>query len=267
MTATTESPIDPHAQIAPDAQIGPYCVVGPHVTIGAGTRLISNVTLMGRVTIGRDNVLYPGVAIGGEPQDRNFRGSDTGVIIGDHNLIRESVTLHRGSDAPPGVTSMGNNCYLMACSHVGHDCRLGDNVVLVNGALLGAHVHVMDHATLSGGAVVHPRTTIGEYSFISGLSRVVHDVPPYLCVDADRATPRGVNVVALRRNGFPEDVVAVLADAYRLIYREKMGLDEIRESFRRNGRLVPQVTQLLSFVEMQQEGRHGRAREVIRSAA
>jgi UDP-N-acetylglucosamine acyltransferase len=140
-------------------------------------------------------------------------------------------------------------------------------VVLVNGALLGAHVHVMDHATLSGGAVVHPRTTIGEYSFISGLSRVVHDVPPYLCVDAARATPRGVNVVALRRYGFPEDVVAVLADAYRLIYREKMGLDEIRESFRRNGRLVPQVTQLLSFVEMQQEGRHGRAREVIRSAA
>lgn len=267
MTATPDSPIDPQAQIAPDTEIGPYCVVGPHVTIGAGTRLISNVTLMGRVTIGRENVLYPGVAIGGEPQDRNFRGADTGVTIGDHNLIRESVTIHRGSDQPPGDTIIGNHCYLMACSHVGHNCRLGDNVVLVNGALLGAHVHVLDHATLSGGAVVHPRTTIGEFSFVSGLSRVVHDVPPYLSVDADRAAPRGVNLVALRRNGFQDDVITALADAYRLIYRDQLSPDEIRERLRRGGRLVPQVTQLLSFVEMQQDGRHGRAREAIRSAA
>jgi UDP-N-acetylglucosamine acyltransferase len=207
------------------------------------------------------------VAIGGEPQDRNFRGSNTSVVIGDHNLIRESVTVHRGSDDPPGVTFIGSNCYLMACSHVGHDCRLGDNVVLVNGALLGAHVHVHDHATLSGGAVVHPRTTIGEYSFVSGLSRVVHDVPPYLFVDADKAMPRGVNLVALRRHGFTEEIVSSLTDVFRLIYREKMGLDEIRERFRRSGRLVPQVTQLLSFVEMQGEGRHGRAREAIRRAA
>jgi UDP-N-acetylglucosamine acyltransferase len=222
---------------------------------------------MGRVTIGKGNVLYPGVVIGGEPQDRQDRGGNTQVIVGDHNVLRESVTVHRGSQAREAVTRVGNNCYLMACAHVGHDCRLGNNVVLVNGALLGAQVHVMDHATLSGGAVVHPRTTIGEYSFVSGLSRVRHDVPPYLAVDADGAVPCGVNTVGLRRHGFPQEIVQALTETHRLFYIEQKGLDEIRETLRRDGRLVPQVTHLLGFLQMQQEGRHGRAREVRRSAA
>jgi UDP-N-acetylglucosamine acyltransferase len=241
--------------------------VGPDVTIGAGTRLVGHVTLLGKVTIGKGNVLYPGVVVGGEPQDRNFRGGNTQVVVGDHNVIRESVTIHRSSDPINGVTTVGSNCYLMACSHVGHDCRLGNNVVLVNGVLLGARVHVGDHATLSGGSVVHPRTTVGEYSFASGLSRVLHDVPPYLVIDTDAAAPKGVNTVALKRGGFPDEIIAALVEAHRLLYRRKTGLDDAREMLRRSGQLVPQVNHLLSFVQLQHEGRHGRAREGLRNAA
>lgn len=267
MTAATNTPIDPRASIAGDVQIGPYCTVGPDVTIGAGTRLVGHVTLLGKVSIGKGNVLYPGVVVGGDPQDRTFRGGDTQVTIGDHNVIRESVTIHRSSGPQNGATIVGSNCYLMACSHVGHDGRLGNNVVLVNGVLLGARVHVGDHATLSGGAIVHPRTTIGEYSFVSGLSRVRFDVPPYLLVDTDAAEPKGVNTVALRRAAFPAEIIAALAEAHRLLYRDKAGLDNARETLRRQGQLVPQVNHLLSFVELQHEGRHGRAREGLRNAA
>jgi UDP-N-acetylglucosamine acyltransferase len=205
--------------------------------------------------------------VGGDPQDRNFRGGDTQVMIGDHNVIRESVTIHRSSGPRNGATIVGSNCYLMACSHVGHDGRLGNNVVLVNGVLLGAQVHVCDHATLSGGAVVHPRTTVGEYSFVSGLSRVLYDVPPYLLIDTDTAAPKGVNLVALKRAAFPEEIIAALAEAHRLLYREKAGLDNARETLRRHGQLLPQVNHLLSFVQLQHEGRHGRAREGLRKAA
>jgi UDP-N-acetylglucosamine acyltransferase len=132
---------------------------------------------------------------------------------------------------------------------------------------LGGHVHVLDHATLSGGAVVHPRTTIGEYSFVSGLSRVCHDVPPYTVVDSDAEMPGDINVVALRRNGFPDEVVSALRETYRLIYVKQLGVDEVREALRRGDRLIPPVNHLLSFVQMQHEGRHGRAREGMRNAA
>ncbi len=267
MTPSPPIPIHPQARIDPEAEIGPYCSVGPEVRIGAGTRLIGHVTLMGKVTLGKGNTLYPGVVIGGEPQDRHYGGSETEVVVGDHNVIRESVTIHRGSEGPPGITAVGSNCYLMPCAHVGHDSRLGNNVVLVNGALLGSHVHVLDHATLSGGAIVHPRTTIGEYSFVSGLSRVRYDVPPYTLVDSDAHAPGGINVVALRRNGFPDEVIAALRETHRLIYVEQIGVDEARETLRRSDRLIPPVNHLLSFVQMQLEGRHGRARERLRNAA
>ncbi len=258
--------VDPQATIADDVEIGPFCVVGPHVTIGHGTQLENGVTLMGRVTIGEHNHLFPCVVIGGGPQDLSYRGEDTQVVIGDYNVIRESVTINRGTRKEDGITSVGSHCYLMACSHVAHDCRLGDHIVIANSTLLGGHVHIHDHATLSGGVAVHHFTTIGSYSFVSGLSRVLHDVPPYLLVDGVPTRPRCVNVVALKRNNFPDDVVAALAETHRLIYRSKVGLDHAREILRSNGSLVPAVNHLLSFIQNQQEGRHGRGRERRRAA-
>ena len=258
--------IDPAAEIDDDVEIGPFSVIGPHVCIKSGTRILNNVTVMGRVTLGRDNLVYPNVVIGGEPQDISYAGSDTQVIIGDGNIIREGVTLNRGSEKEDGVTRIGNKNFLMACCHVAHDCKLGSHIIMANGSLLGGHVHVDDYASLSGSVAVHHYTTIGSYSFIGGLSRVLHDVPPFMLCEGAPARPRCINIVALKRHEFSPHVIDCLAEAHRLIYRAKVGLDPAREIMRGNGQLVPQVNQLLAFIDGQQEGRHGRSREARRAA-
>jgi UDP-N-acetylglucosamine acyltransferase len=258
--------IDPRAEIDDDVSIGPFCVVGPDVRIGRGTRLENNVTLMGRVTLGEDNHLFPGVVIGGHPQDISYRGSDTQVIIGDHNVFREAVTVNRASEKEEGVTVVGSHNFLMAGSHVAHDCRLGSHIIIANASLLGGHVRMHDHASLSGGVAVHHYATIGSYSFTAGISRVLHDVPPYMLSEGQPARPRCINVVALKRNDFSTETIHCLAEAHRLIYRAKVGLDHAREILRSNDQLVPHVNALLSFIQEQQEGKHGRARERRRAA-
>lgn len=259
--------VDPRAEIDTDVEIGPFCVIGPNVRIGRGTRLVAGVTVMGRVTIGQFNHIYPGVVIGGEPQDLSYRGSDTAVVIGDANTIREGVTINRATEKEDGVTTLQDHNYLMACSHVAHDCKLGSHILIANGTLLGGHVHIDDHASLSGGVGVHHYASIGRYSFVSGLSRVLHDVPPYLLVDGHPTRPRCINVVALKRNDFAAHDIDCLAEAHRLLYRAKVGLEHAREILRGNNQLVPPVAELLAFVEQQQHGRHGRARERARRAA
>ncbi|HEX4000825.1 MAG TPA: acyl-ACP--UDP-N-acetylglucosamine O-acyltransferase [Pirellulales bacterium] len=258
--------IDPRAEIADDVEIGPFSVVGPHVRIGRGTRLENNVTLMGRVTIGRDNHIFPGVVIGGHPQDISYRGTDTQVIIGDGNVIREAVTINRASEKEDGITSVGSHNFLMGGCHVAHDCRLGDHIIIANATLLGGHVRIHDHASLSGGVAVHHYATLGSYSFTAGISRVLHDVPPYMLSDGNPARPRCINVVALKRNDFSTETIHCLAEAHRLLYRAKVGLDHAREILRSNDQLVPHVNALLSFIQDQQEGKHGRARERRRAA-
>jgi UDP-N-acetylglucosamine acyltransferase len=259
--------VDPRAELDDEVEIGPYCVIGPHACVGRGTRLINNVTLMGHVTLGEDNVLYPGVVIGGEPQDLSYRGTPTQVVIGDRNVLRESVTVNRGTEKEEGTTSLGSDNFLMACCHVAHDCRLGSHIIIANGTLLGGHVRIHDRAGLSGGVAVHHYATIGGYSFVGGLSRVLHDVPPFMLADGQPSRPRCINVVALKRNNFSADSINCLAEAHRLIYRAKVGLDHARELLRANDQLVPHVNELLSFIENQQYGRHGRARETRRAAA
>jgi len=258
--------VDPQAEIDDDVEIGPFTTIGPHVRILAGTRVLNSVTISGRVTIGCDNVIYPNVVIGGEPQDVSYAGSDTQVVIGDGNTIREGVTINRGSEKEDGITRIANRNFLMACCHVAHDCKLGNHIIMANGALLGGHVHVDDYASLSGAVAVHHYTTIGSYSFIGGLSRVLHDVPPFMLCEGAPARPRCINIVALKRHEFSTHVIDCLAEAHRLLYRGKIGLDPAREILRGNGQLVPQVNQLLAFIESQQDGRHGRGREMRRAA-
>ena len=154
----------------------------------------------------------------------------------------------------------------MAACHVAHDCKLGDRVIVANGTLLGGHVHIHDDATLSGGVGVHHYTTIGSFSFVSGISRVLHDVPPFMLVEGIPTRPRCINIVALKRSDFPADVIRALAEAHRLIYRAKVGLDHAREILRNDGLMYPAVNHLLSFIQNQQEGRHGRGREKRRAA-
>lgn len=258
--------VDPQAEIDVDVEIGPFCVIGPKARVGRGTRLENNVTLMGNVTLGCENHIYPGAVIGGAPQDMGYQGSDTRLVIGDHNVIREGVTINLGSEKESRITAVGNHCLFMAGSHIAHDCNVGNQVVIANGTMLGGHVHIQDHATLSGAIGVHHFVTIGRYSFVGGMSSVRQDVPPFMLAEGCPARPRCVNVVALKRNDFPADVVKNLAEAHRLLFRSKVGIDQARQLLRNNGKLIPQVNELFEFLETQQEGRHGRARELRRAA-
>jgi UDP-N-acetylglucosamine acyltransferase len=252
--------------IAPGVRIGPHCVISAEAVIGPATVLENHVTLMGQVVLGSRNRIYPNCVIGGEPQDISYRGSPTRVEIGDDNLIREGVTINRGSEKEEGLTTIGSGCFLMACSHVAHDCRIGDGVTIANGTLLGGHVRVGSRASLSGAVAVHHWATIGSWSFVAGLSRVLHDVPPFMLCEGVPARPRCVNVVALKRAGFPPEAVAALAEAHRLLYRAKVGLEAAREILRSQGMLAAEVEEMLGFLGNQQEGRHGRSRDRRRAA-
>jgi UDP-N-acetylglucosamine acyltransferase len=233
--------------------------VSAGASIGPGTILENHVTLMGTVRIGARNRIFPNAVIGADPQDVSYRGSDTCVEIGDDNVIREGVTINRASEKEDGVTVVGSRNFLMACCHVAHDCRIGDGVIIANGTLLGGHVRLHSHASLSGSVAVHHWATIGSYAFVSGLSRVLHDVPPYMLCEGAPARPRCVNVVALRRGGFPAETVGAVTEAHRLLYRARVGQERAREILRSQSMLVPEVEAVLEFLSNQQEGRHGRA--------
>jgi UDP-N-acetylglucosamine acyltransferase len=258
--------VDGRAEIADDVEIGPLCYIGPQVVIGRGTRLENNVTIKGRTVVGEFNHIHTGTVIGGEPQDLSYRGELTRVEIGNHNVIRECVTINRGTVKDRGLTTVGDHCYLMACSHIAHDCHVGHHVIIANGTLLGGHVHIHDHAALSGAVAIHHFATVGSYSFVGGVSRVRHDVPPYMLTEGVPSRPRCVNIVALKRNSFSAETISALTDAFRLLYRARVGLDHAREILRSKGKLLPPVNHLLSFIQAQREGRHGRCRDVRRAA-
>jgi UDP-N-acetylglucosamine acyltransferase len=259
--------VDPRAELEDGVRVGPLCVIGPHVRIGRGTHLLNSVTIMGHVTIGQANRIFPGAVIGAEPQDISYRGSDTQVVIGDHNVIREGVTINRGTEKEEGLTTLGSHCFIMAGCHIAHDCRIGDRVIMANATLLGGHVHVHDDAILSGGVAVHHFATIGSFSFTGGLSRVLHDVPPYMLAEGNPSRPRCINLVALKRHRFSTEEIRALAEAHRLLYRAHLGLEATREQLRADKLLLPPVLHLLDFLQHQHRGRHGRARDRRRLAA
>jgi UDP-N-acetylglucosamine acyltransferase len=259
--------IDPHAEIAEGVEIGPYCVIGPDVRVGRGTRLIAHVCLLGRVELGEDNVISPYVVIGGDPQDLSYQGEPTSVVIGDRNVFREGVTIHRATVKEDGVTRVGSQNYLMANAHVAHDCCLGDRITIANGTMLGGHVHVESFASLSGGVAVHQFATIGGYSFVGGQSRIIHDVPPFMLVDGNPSKVRCINVVGLRRNGIGPAAIDALHEAHRLLYRARMNLEGATEVLASHEHRLPEVDRLLQFVLTQHEGKHGRARERWRKSS
>jgi UDP-N-acetylglucosamine acyltransferase len=253
--------IDPRADLADDVEVGPYCVVGPDVRIGRGTRLISHVSIQGLTTLGESNVIHPFVVIGGDPQDISFRGSPTRVEVGDQNVIREGVTIHRGSEKEQGVTRIGSNNFLMVNVHVAHDCVIDDRVVIANTTILGGHSHVESHVTISGGVGIHPFVTIGSYSYVGALSRIYHDVPRFMLVDGNPSKVRCINVVGLRRHGISSQAISALHEAHRLIYRAHMTAAHAAEILESHGHFCAEVRCLLEFIDAQHEGKHGRARD------
>jgi UDP-N-acetylglucosamine acyltransferase len=259
--------VDPRAELDDDVEIGPYCIVGPDVKLGRGTRLLSHVCVMGVTTLGAGNVVHPFVVIGDDPQDHSYRGSPTRVEIGDANILREGVTINRATEKEDGVTRIGSHCLLMAHAHVAHDCKLGDRVQIANNTMLGGHVHVESFASLSGGVAVHHFVTIGGYSFVGGMSRIYHDVPPFMLVEGNPSKVRCINIVGLRRQGISAEGIDALHEAHRLIYRAKLGPDRASEILESHQHATPEVERLLSFIRAQHEGKHGRSRERDRKRA
>lgn len=214
--------VSPEARISDEASIGPYCVLDGPIEIGPGTRLISHVVATGPLQIGAECEIHPFVVLGGAPQDYAYRGERSYCRIGDRVVIREGASVHRGT-APESETVIGNDCMLMANSHVAHNCRLGDHVVMVNGALLAGHVTIGTRATLGGGALVHQFVEIGEYAMAGGASRVAQNVAPFTTV-VERGHCIGLNRVGLRRNGFSPDEIRELSQLYKGILRNQSGM-------------------------------------------
>ena len=259
--------VHPSASLSPGVKIGPFCVVGPDVTIGADTELHSHVVLTGRTTLGKRNRLFAGSVIGGDPQDLSYQDADTQVIVGDDNIIREGVTISKGAEKEDGCTRIGNGNMLMANSHVAHNCRIFNKVILVNGVLLGGHVHVQDRVIVSGNTVVHHYSTLGRLSFVSGGSRVPHDIPPFLLAAGnDKPTLRTVNVVGMRRARITEDSIQCIRDAFRLLYRKRNKPGAVRKHFEEiyKGTLPVELAEFLQFLQNQRAGSLGRAREAVR---
>lgn len=246
--------IHPEAQLADDVVVGPFCHVEQDVTIGPGSRLEAYAQVLRHTTIGKCCRIHSFASVGGEPQDLKFRGEISHCAIGDGSVIREYVTVHRGTEGGGGVTRVGRNCLLMAYVHVAHDCLLGDNVILSNGAMLAGHVIMDDNAAVGGMTGVHQFVHIGEYAFVGAKSGVGQDLPPYMLASGSRARLHGLNLIGLRRQGFSQELMAALRSAYKRIWRSETprqeALSEVEAEFGHH----PQVKRLVDFVRSSERG-------------
>lgn len=247
--------IEPGAKLAADVEIGPYSLIRKDVVIGSGCWIGPHVVIEGYTEIGRDNRFFQFASVGAEPQDLKFHGEISTLKIGDRNTIRESVTIHRGTEDGGGETCIGNDNLLMAYSHVAHDCRIGDHVILANAATLAGHVTVEDHAILGGMSAVHQFTRIGCHVMVSGGSMVAQDLVPYVIAQGDRATVVGLNLVGLKRRGFDESTLAALKKAYKLLFRSSLRQEEALEAIlQQDTDCTDQVRHLVDFVRASVRG-------------
>ncbi|OPY71610.1 MAG: Acyl-(acyl-carrier-protein)--UDP-N-acetylglucosamine O-acyltransferase [Syntrophorhabdus sp. PtaU1.Bin058] len=216
--------IHKNAEIDDDVDIGPYCIVDEKVKIRKGTKLLGHVVLQGNTTIGAGCTISPFASIGGPPQDISYKGEDTTLNIGDNNIIKEYVTINKGSVHGGGATVVGSNNFIMAYAHIAHDCKVGSNIIMANCATLAGHVEVADFVTFAGLCAVHQFCRIGKYAFISGITGVPKDVPPYVIAAGSRAELYGLNVVGLERRGFTKEDISQLKKAYRILFRSSLPL-------------------------------------------
>ncbi len=222
--------IDPSAKIADNVTIGPWTFIGADVEIGAGCNIASHVVIKGPTVMGSGNKIYQFSTIGDDTPDKKYNGEPTKLIIGNDNLIREGVTIHRGTVQDNSETVIGNNNLLMAYAHIGHDCVIGDNVIMVNNASISGHVHVGDWAILSGYSLVHQFVHIGAHCFVGPAAFVYHDIPAYVTAFGSPAEPRTINREGLKRRGFTADQIALINQAYKLLYRRGLQLEEAIKS-------------------------------------
>ncbi|MHB0776797.1 acyl-ACP--UDP-N-acetylglucosamine O-acyltransferase [Halomonas sp. WWR20] len=222
--------VDPAARLADDVKVGPFSVIGPDVEVGAGTVIGPHVVLKGPCRLGKRNRIFQFASVGEDCQDKKYAGEPTRLEIGDDNVIRESVTLHRGTVQDRGVTTIGNRNLFMAYSHVGHDCVIGDDCIMANQATLGGHVIMGDQAILGGLSAVHQFCHIGTHAMCGGGSIITKDIPAYLIVNGNPAKTHGLNLVGLKRRGFSREALKALSDAYRVVYRQGLTLEQAIET-------------------------------------
>lgn len=247
--------VSPLAKLGNQVRVGPYCVIGANVELGDECVLHSHVVLEGHSTFGRGNEFFPFAMIGGKSQDLKYLGEPTTLEVGDHNVFRENTTVHRGTheNLP---TRIGSHNLLLCYAHVAHDCQLGDHIILSNSVGLAGHIVVEDYVIVSGFAAVHQFCRIGRHSIVGGLSKVVQDVPPFMIVDGNPASTRGVNIIGLQRRGIPDEDIRAIKAAYKKLFLKKDGnlatsVSSLKASHAGDS---PQVAQLIQFIESSERG-------------
>jgi UDP-N-acetylglucosamine acyltransferase len=245
--------VAPGAKLGADVTVGPYAIVEDHVTVGDGSYIGPHVVLHSGCQLGREVTVAPHAVLGGLPQHLGYEGQPSGIIVGDGTVIREHVTVHRSMDEG-GKTRVGRNCFLMALSHVGHDCQLGDEVILTSYVGLSGHVMLGDRVVVGGHSAFHQFVRVGQLAMVSGTSRVIKDVPPYFMAEGNPCRMRGLNVVGLRRAGVDADTRKKLKQAYRLLYRSGLNISQALDAVR--GELLPDETvdYLVTFIDASERG-------------
>ncbi|MGN6808982.1 MAG: acyl-ACP--UDP-N-acetylglucosamine O-acyltransferase [Trinickia sp.] len=250
--------IESGAELADEVEIGPYAIVGPNVAIGAGTVIGSHSVIEGHTTIGAANRIGHYASIGGRPQDMKYQGEPTRLVIGERNTIREFTTIHTGTVQDGGVTTIGDDNWIMAYVHIGHDCHIGSNTILSSNAQMAGHVIVGDWAIVGGMSGVHQFVRIGEHSMLGGASALVQDVPPFVIAAGNKAEPHGINVEGLRRRGFSAEAISALRGAYRLLYKNGLSLEDAKaqlgELAAAGGDGDEHVRKLIAFIDASQRG-------------
>jgi UDP-N-acetylglucosamine acyltransferase len=246
--------IDSAAELDAEVEIEAFAIIGAGVQIGAGTRIGSHSVLRGPLRIGRDNRIFQFASIGEDPQDKKYQGEPTLLEIGDRNQIREFTTLHRGTVQDQGITKIGNDNLLMAYTHVAHDCRIGNQVIMANAASLGGHVEIQDWAILGGFTIVHQFCRIGAHSFCAMGTVLNQNVPPYVIVSGHPAVPRGINAEGLRRRDFSILTIQAIKRAYRLFYMADLKRDMALEQIRNMVDATPELDIFINFIAASERG-------------
>jgi UDP-N-acetylglucosamine acyltransferase len=246
--------VHPEARLGGDVYIGPYCVIGAGVTIGDGTRLESHVVVQGPAELGRNNVVSPMASIGGPPQDLKYAGEPTRLLVGSDNRIREFVTINRGTARGGGVTTVGDGNLLMAYAHVAHDCRVGDRTIFANAATLAGHVEVGDDASIGAFSAVHQFCRVARFAFIGGYAVVTRDALPWVTTVGNRAKSYGLNVVGLKRRGYPPETIRAIKHCYHLLFQSKLLLQDALERAEKELGHVEEVRYFVEFVRSSKRG-------------
>ena len=240
--------VSPDAALADGVEVGPYSVIGAGVTVGRGTRVGPHVVIEGETRIGEENRIFQFASVGADPQDKKYRGEASRLEIGDRNVIRECVTVHRGTVQDHGVTRIGNDNLLMAYVHVAHDCVVGSNCVLANNATLAGHVHIDDWAIMGGLSAVHQFGKVGAHAFIANNAAVTRDVPPYVMAVGQPADAHSINAEGLKRRGFTPGQIRNIRAAFRILYRSGLKLAEATAELERLAKDQPELLPLVEFL-------------------